>query len=466
MHEGKDYEKKKKTKYIIGGVAAAVVLIGAIYAGGVYKYQNKFIPGTKIDGLDISGKSVAEAASEIENRYVTNTYIIKENGKEIDRVTGEELGMKPDFSTYLNNLNDEQNKWSWGVSKFTKSQEKSSPDGVVLDEDMYNEHFSQVQFNSGDRYESENAKIVFEDDKFVVKPEVYGNLIDGAKVHEIIKDGIKKGKTEIEIKDSYNMPVLKADDKKTNEIAEKLNKELDKTITYKISGMDAVVPRAAVAEWLTYDTEGNIGIDDDALYSYIAFLSSEYSTRGKERTFNSTLGGPITVSGGIYGWSIDVDEESEQLKEEFVNADGPITRVPVVTGVGFDENKDDIGDSYVEIDLSNQQLWVYNGGELQFETYIVSGNPNTGHGTPTGVFYIWSKERNRILRGADYATPVSYWMPIDWTGVGLHDAVWQSSFGGSAYLYRGSHGCINLSYPAVAQIYDLVEVGTPVVVYY
>ncbi|MDO5708198.1 MAG: L,D-transpeptidase family protein [Andreesenia angusta] len=457
-----------RKKYIAVGIASAIVLVGGIYSAITYSYSDKFIPGTIIDGLDISGKNIAQAEKEMKSKYKTSEYVVKENGKEVTKITGKELGMEPDFNGYLKDLNNEQNKWSWSISKFTDSQKKSTPNGIVMDENKYKEHFDKVDFNSGKREEPIDAKIEFKDDseKFAVIPEKVGNTVDINKANNKIKESIKKGITEIEINDCYKQPELKADDKKTNEITEKLNKELDKKITYKISGIDAVVPREAVASWLRYDENGKISIDDEALESYVTLLSEQYSTRGRERDFTGTISGPIKIGGGIYGWSIDIQKESEELKEEFLKSKGDIERVPVVTGVGFDKDNDDIGSHYVEIDLTNQHLWVYKDGEMIFDTAVVTGNPNTGHTTPAGIFYVWSKETNRILRGADYATPVSYWMPIDWTGVGMHDAVWQPSFGGNAYQYRGSHGCINISLGAVAEIYNLVEVGTPVVVHY
>ena len=47
------------------------------------------------------------------------------------------------------------------------------------------------------------------------------------------------------------------------------------------------------------------------------------------------------------------------------------------------------------------------------------------------------------LVGDNYVTPVKYWMPFN-GGIGLHDAVWQSAFGGERYKTKGSHGCVNL----------------------
>lgn len=66
----------------------------------------------------------------------------------------------------------------------------------------------------------------------------------------------------------------------------------------------------------------------------------------------------------------------------------------------------------------------------------------------------------------EYRTKVQYWMRMTWSGVGFHDATWQSSFGGDAYTYRGSHGCINMSYSSAQTLYSLIEVGLPVVSHY
>lgn len=97
-------------------------------------------------------------------------------------------------------------------------------------------------------------------------------------------------------------------------------------------------------------------------------------------------------------------------------------------------------------------------------TDIVSGNPYAGNATPTGVYRLKYKERNSILVGEDYRTPVSYWMPFN-GGVGMHDANWRGSFGGSIYQGGGSHGCINLPPSIAGKIYSNIEAGNVVIVY-
>ena len=52
--------------------------------------------------------------------------------------------------------------------------------------------------------------------------------------------------------------------------------------------------------------------------------------------------------------------------------------------------------------------------------------------------------------------------------IGLHDASWrsESEFGGDTYKYSGSHGCVNLPPSKAGKLYDILEIGTPVIVHY
>ena len=95
---------------------------------------------------------------------------------------------------------------------------------------------------------------------------------------------------------------------------------------------------------------------------------------------------------------------------------------------------------------------------------FVSGKVAADHDTPTGAYFVNSRETNRTLRGEDYESFVNYWMPFN-GGVGMHDATWRSSFGGQIYLRGGSHGCINLPVSAAKTIYENIEVGDAVLVF-
>lgn len=115
----------------------------------------------------------------------------------------------------------------------------------------------------------------------------------------------------------------------------------------------------------------------------------------------------------------------------------------------------------IVININEQKLRYYVKGKVVFETDIVSGQNGR---TPKGTYSILNKARNVTLVGEDYETVVRYWMPFIGRNYGIHDASWRSRFGGTIYKYNGSHGCVNVSSKAAAELYNMVEVGTPVII--
>ena len=183
-------------------------------------------------------------------------------------------------------------------------------------------------------------------------------------------------------------------------------------------------------------------------------------------SFNSTKRGTVSVPAGTLSWSIQVADEAAALTEQILAGEN-FTRSPITKG-SAKASQPLVGNTYIEVDLTNQHMWYYKDGAVVIETDVVTGKPTTP--TPKGVDYIWKKERNATLRGTNddgskYASPVSYWMPVDWTGVGIHDSDWQPAYGGDLWKTRGSRGCVNTPPSVMAQLYNAVEVGTPVVIF-
>ena len=56
-------------------------------------------------------------------------------------------------------------------------------------------------------------------------------------------------------------------------------------------------------------------------------------------------------------------------------------------------------------------------------------------------------------------------MPVS-GGIGIHDASWRDEYGGDIYIRNGSHGCINTPLEIVEKMYEVMEVGTPCILYY
>ena len=180
---------------------------------------------------------------------------------------------------------------------------------------------------------------------------------------------------------------------------------------------------------------------------------------------NSSGGSTITLSKGDFGWKLDEEKMTQLLLSEAQASDVSRFITPVWShkGVSF-EAGNDIGDSYVEIDLTNQKVWLYKDGKKLAATECVTGTYGTDRQTPGGVYSIYYRQSPAVLRGPGYASPVQYWMAFN-GGIGLHDANWRSTFGGDIYKTNGSHGCVNLPTEAAKKIYTETYIGYPVVCY-
>lgn len=211
------------------------------------------------------------------------------------------------------------------------------------------------------------------------------------------------------------------------------------------------------------DGNGELQVDRSAIEAYVRTLSEKYDTFGSH-TFTATRGEIVTIEGGTYGNQLDQKKEVDYLEEACLLTT-PQTREPEYRQKALSQGKDDIGDTYIEVDMGRQILYYYENGELILETPIVTGNTSRRMGTPARVCYVYNKQRNRVLRGPGYASKVKYWMPVN-GNIGIHDASWRSEFGGEIYKTNGSHGCINTPEEAMVQLYERAEIGTPVVMFY
>lgn len=242
-------------------------------------------------------------------------------------------------------------------------------------------------------------------------------------------------------------------------------------IIYRGCGRRVVLEAEDVTDWVRYWPDGHWDIDDDKIAEFVDGLRKEFDTWDYYKILNTTADENTPsrekkVRPGEYGWRIDRQKEIQEISGLLRQNKTTVHELHFSSEAAeCGDPSGDYGDSYIEIDLTRQKLWLYLDGELELSTDIVSGMMNTDRQTPEGAYAVYYKQSPAVLRGADYETPVSYWMPFN-RGIGLHDADWQYSFGGDACFYRGSHGCINLPYDAARQIYEIIEPGFPVLCYY
>ena len=456
----------KKKPIIIG--ATAVVLIAAGYFGAGSYYENKFLPNTMLDGIDISNDTVAQAKEETTAAIAQAQIQIVENGETIHAFTPADLGVSIDNTEKLETMKAEQSGWNLPILLFQEKQEETDLSGVSVDETALGNILTAMPLENDSRTAPVNATVVKGTNGYEISPETAGNRVDLELLKATMLEAVIAGETKIDLADAYQQPTLTADDPILAETLQKLDDLTDTVIQYTISGQTETVPQTAIIEWLGIDENGEVSVNREGVAAYLQGLSDKYSTYSRTRDFLATDGETVQVPSGTYGWTLAVAAETDNLIS-YVLAGEDLTVTPNYNGTGYHADGADIGTTYVEVDLSSQHMWYYKEGVVALETDIVSGHPMSP--TPTGVFYIWNKEEDAVLKGynprseKDYESPVEYWMPVDWTGIGIHDSSWQPAYGGEYWLTSGSNGCVNTPPGVMAELFGMIGIGVPVVIH-
>ena len=270
---------------------------------------------------------------------------------------------------------------------------------------------------------------------------------------------------DLEAGDCYEKPSITSKDENLVARYNTLVKYSKMTVTYAFGDSREVLDASTIKSWMTVADNGDVTFSDERISDYVAGLAEKYDTYEKKKDvpFTTALGETITVNSCDYGWELDQVSEVEKLKEFLLKGES-VVREPLWLKMGVARTSNGIGDTYVEIDYTNQRMWFYKDGQLLVDTLVVTGNTSKDMGSPVGIFALYYKETNAILKGEDYKTPVDFWMPF-YGGVGIHDAKWRGAFGGNLYQSSGSHGCINTPWANAKTIYENIDAGTPIVCY-
>ncbi|WP_125982593.1 L,D-transpeptidase family protein [Loigolactobacillus iwatensis] len=453
-----------KNRNRILAVSLVVVILLGIYIVKGMQYRNTFLPRTSVAGLSIGGKTTTQANTALKEHFHNQSFTFMDGTKKVGSFKGKDAGVTPNFKESLTTLQASQNPWLWPLHLLTGGN-VSAEQSLDLNNQTFNQFFNTTneQLNKG-RKASQDATVAKRNNGFVVTKAVYGNQLASAKLKASIKSSLTSGNTTVQLKNDYTKPAVTGSAAQLKTAKTKLEKIHAEKITYKINGKTLQVPAATIYDWETYNN-GKVAVDTAKVKQYVVGLNNRYATYIKSIEFNSTKQGKVKVPAGNYGWSIKTSSESAALASEVLK-EKDFTREPVTVGIGY--GKDGIGNTYVEVDKSAQHMWVYKNGKSVLDTDVVTGKP--GQDTPSGVYFVWNKQRNTKLTGKNdngsaYSSAVSYWMPVDYTGVGIHDASWQPTFGGDWYKTHGSHGCINTPPTTMAKVYADVALDTPVIIF-
>ena len=454
--------KKRVQRTVIISVVAFVL---AVYFGGVLFHLNRFGTMTTVNGMNVSGKSVAQVEKMLLDDASSYELSVKYKGEVLKIALGD-ADSKAELTQSVKSVVRKNSPFLWFVDAF-KSYDYKIPYTVLCDRTMLAKFMSTCKsMDVNQMVDPTDAKVVMEDGEVIVIPDETGTKLDVEKVYDKILYAMKSFEQELDVEKEgcYVEAHITTESDSILRAREEAEDFLSIEACFDFGDYTYQIPKEELTKIAYVSEDGSVQISQNNVAAYAQKFAQQFSTSYTDRVFKTHDGKKILVYGGYYGWVLDPEAESEELYELLCQKRS-FTKEPVCEKRGYtmcEEN--DIGYTYVEVDLTNQHVYFYKNGRLKWDSDCVTGQ-TPGHKTPGGLYDITYKKLHATLIGEDYETPVTYWMPFN-RGIGLHDANWRREFGDDIYTYYGSHGCVNLPVDKAAELFELVEEGMPVVCYW
>lgn len=466
----KDSSLKKGWKELaaaVGFCSAAALICGtaSFYMVKAQYYEEHFFPNTEVNGVLVEGLTPKEAAVRIlEGLSEYELTVQSRSGDEVIR--GSEIGLQAECTDELKAIIREQNPYGWGKGLMSPKAYQISADPFFEEERLKKRTEELACFRGDLAVGPENARIsdYIPGTGYEIIPEVQGQKLDGTKGYQAVEAAVKRLDTTVDLDAAgcYLAPEILSNDVLLEQRCAEKNRMIQTAVVYQFGENQEILDGEITHQWIQTGEDGSFYWEEQMIAQYVSDLASRYNTSGTSRYFQTSYGPTVKVS-GPYGWKINEKEETDQLIK-ILEAGESQTREPVYAAKGASYSGADYGNTYAEVNLTAQHLFFYQDGKKVLESDFVSGNVRKNHTTPPGIFGLSYKQRDAVLKGEGYASPVDFWMPFH-GGIGFHDASWRSSFGGSIYKTNGSHGCINMPYAKAEELYNLVYPNVPVICY-
>lgn len=468
--------KKPSHKKVIIAVAIVVAVLACTYGIGVAYFSSHFFPNTVLNDEDLSLQSSDALANQIQNQADNYSLTIEGEGFNYTFAAGE-TDISIDPRKIADDTTKAQDVAAWPIELF-KQHDISDVVVAAYDETGISDVLKdKVNSFNESQTPSKNAQIVYDadNDSFTLKPEVYGTQLNADAVIKKAGDAMKTMRADCKLTDDDLIkPEILAADPRSLSALKKTQELFPNNVELTLNGSvnAATIDKATFANWVYIDPgDFSPKIDQDTLTGWVDEQTSGMNTVGTSRTWTREDGKQCSVSGGTYGWKVDTSSLAQTVYDTLSQGGATSIDIPCSqTGAVYNGPGQRDWGAYVDVDLTEQTARYYDAsGNLLHSCGVVSGLPTKDRATPTGVYYLNNKQSPSKLIGykpngqIDYETPVQYWMPFVGNSVGLHDATWQSSFGGTCYQTNGSHGCVNLSLGDAQWFYDNLQVGVCII---
>jgi len=461
-------QKNTSRKFIITGI---FILFALLVAGLGYYQTTRFNSKITINNKSVGGLTANQAIKRLNTSVLKNKVFV---GKQ---------QILDEIDTHMGFTDTDLPE----VEKLLKSQQTIFPSSKAKNFTLIPKNADQYRSQTMKKRVEEklvimnkglkaprNAEAKLEDGKITVSKSMNGKQYDVSSLMEDYKK--QEYSSDIYLKPVYihpikeNSPVIKEEKKVLQGL-------LQQTLDYKVQDRVNTLKASDLIKNASVSKDMKITIDPNGIKEKIAEIDNSQSTLDKNFTFKTHSGSVISVKGQGYGWGLDVEKETELVKKAFENGEKSISASNIYghgwtnEGYGYETTANNgIGETYAEVSIKEQRIWIYKNGKLAVTTNVVTGRHNTHEDTAPGVWYILYKRTPSTLTGSEvgnpnYSVKVNYWAPFTNGGQGFHDASWRKNWASNAYLAAGSGGCVNTPSTIMKSVYDNLSTYEPVVVY-
>ncbi|MCL6572855.1 MAG: L,D-transpeptidase/peptidoglycan binding protein [Bacillus sp. (in: Bacteria)] len=462
------FKRPTNRNFMIIGI---ILLITLLFAGIFYYQTTRFNSQITINDTTVGGLTADQAikklkTSILKNRvYLDNQQILDEKDSQMV-FTDQDL---PEIKKIL------KSQWTFFPSSKGKNYSLiSKKEDQFRSQTMKKQVEEKLLSMNKSLTAPQDAVAKLEQGKIVISESINGKQYD---IAGLLKDYEKQEYTsDIHLKTVLIQPI-KNDSPIIKEEQKLLQDLLQRTIDYKVQDKVYTLKASELIKDASVSKDMKVTIYKNDIKNKIDEINSSQSTLNKNFTFKTQSGSVISVKGQGYGWALNSEKEAARVQEVFEKGEKSISASTIYgngwtnEGIGYETTTNNgIGDSYAEVSIAQQRIWIYKNGQLIVTTNVVTGKHSTGEDTSPGVWYILYKRTPYTLRGsavgkADYAVDVNYWAPFTNSGQGFHDASWRTNWASNAYQTAGSGGCVNTPPTLMKTVYDNLSTYTPVVIY-
>lgn len=450
---------------IIGFTSVVLAIVA------VETYSNKSLPNSTVASTDLSGLNLGETnqrlavlVQELESKKI-NLSGSETNLKELsinvdENFLRDQIILKSNLS-YVDKVKNIFASIA-GKSKNAEIRLISSNDSIEKIQSIIDNNKTQPK----------NAYFAISNNALTIVPDIKGKQVNPNKTIDNIALALNSNTSMVEVYyEELNANIALSD---LEQVFGQLNSIVAKELNLLYGNKVWTLSSADLLKWINVSKNNAIAVsvNEEAIRTSINKVSSEIELASQKQIKDSK--GNI-IQQGKKGLSLNKTKAINDIKQlindrkNYIN-NNQISLAVEETGfqtatvypnstAGLYEGK------YIDVDLSSQTLYQYEGEKLIASYKISSGKSSTP--TPVGTFRINSKNLRAWSSSAKLWMP--YWMAFIGSKYGLHELPeWPGGYkeGQNHLGMPVSHGCIRLGVGSAQKIYSWADVGTPVVIHH